>query len=302
MAIAPSQAGIGIRRHFTTEGVHPYDDVDWERRDARITELPRRIGGVRAARCRVPDRLVGTTPPTSSPRSTSAARLGTAERETVAARRSSTACATPITEWGVERRLLRRRAARPRASGAELKPPARHPEGGVQLAGVVQHRRRRRAAAGHCLLHPRRSTTRWTRILNWYAEEGRIFKGGSGAGVNLSRHPGSSKERLNGGGTASGPVSFMRGADAIGRHHQVGRQDPPGRQDGDPRRRSSRHRGVHLVQGPGGAQGPGARGRRLRHEPRRRRHRARCSTRTPTTRCASPTSSCRPSSTTPTGI
>ena len=51
-------------------------------------------------------------------------------------------------------------------------------------------------------------------ILNWYKEEGMIFKGGSGAGLNLSRIR-SSKELLkNSGGTASGPVSFMRGADA----------------------------------------------------------------------------------------
>ena len=50
-------------------------------------------------------------------------------------------------------------------------------------------------------------------ILEWYKEEGIIFKGGSGAGVNLSRIR-SSKEHLRGGGTASGPVSFMRGADA----------------------------------------------------------------------------------------
>ena len=50
-------------------------------------------------------------------------------------------------------------------------------------------------------------------ILEWYAEEGRIFKGGSGAGVNLSRIR-ASTEPLAGGGTASGPVSFMRGADA----------------------------------------------------------------------------------------
>ena len=51
-------------------------------------------------------------------------------------------------------------------------------------------------------------------ILNWYREEGMIFKGGSGAGLNLSRIR-SSKELLKGsGGTASGPVSFMRGADA----------------------------------------------------------------------------------------
>ena len=50
-------------------------------------------------------------------------------------------------------------------------------------------------------------------ILNWYVEEGTIFKGGSGAGINLSRIR-SSQELLKGGGTASGPVSFMRGADA----------------------------------------------------------------------------------------
>ena len=50
-------------------------------------------------------------------------------------------------------------------------------------------------------------------ILDWYKEEGVIFKGGSGSGVNLSKIR-SSKELLSSGGTASGPVSFMRGADS----------------------------------------------------------------------------------------
>src|SRR6185369_10521288 len=50
-------------------------------------------------------------------------------------------------------------------------------------------------------------------ILDWYRKEGIIFKGGSGSGVNLSQIR-SSRERLAGGGTASGPVSFMRAADA----------------------------------------------------------------------------------------
>jgi ribonucleoside-diphosphate reductase alpha chain len=50
-------------------------------------------------------------------------------------------------------------------------------------------------------------------ILDWYRREGVIFKGGSGSGVNLSRIR-SSKEALAGGGTASGPVSFMKAADA----------------------------------------------------------------------------------------
>ncbi|MBF8286643.1 MAG: vitamin B12-dependent ribonucleotide reductase, partial [Dehalococcoidia bacterium] len=51
-------------------------------------------------------------------------------------------------------------------------------------------------------------------ILEWYRTEGKIFKGGSGSGINLSQLR-SSKERLTAGGLASGPVSFMRGADAI---------------------------------------------------------------------------------------
>src|SRR6476469_6823716 len=50
-------------------------------------------------------------------------------------------------------------------------------------------------------------------ILNWYREEGTIFKGGSGSVINLSNIR-SSKKHMKGGGTASGPVSFMRGADA----------------------------------------------------------------------------------------
>jgi ribonucleoside-diphosphate reductase alpha chain len=50
-------------------------------------------------------------------------------------------------------------------------------------------------------------------ILEWYKQEGLIFKGGSGSGVNLSRLR-SAREQLGGGGTASGPVSFMRAADA----------------------------------------------------------------------------------------
>ena len=89
-------------------------------------------------------------------------------------------------------------------------------------------------------------------ILNWYREEGIIFKGGSGAGVNLSSIR-ASVENLNGGGTASGPVSFMRGADASAGTIKSGGKTRQGGEDGHPRRRPPRHRGLHLVQGPRGA-------------------------------------------------
>jgi hypothetical protein len=83
-------------------------------------------------------------------------------------------------------------------------------------------------------------------ILDWIRREGIIFRGGFGSGINLSNLR-SSKEQLSKGGYASGPVSFMRGADAFGRHDQVGRQDAARREDGRPRRRPSRRRGVHLA-------------------------------------------------------
>ncbi|MBI5252047.1 MAG: vitamin B12-dependent ribonucleotide reductase, partial [Desulfomonile tiedjei] len=50
-------------------------------------------------------------------------------------------------------------------------------------------------------------------ILHWYTQEGRIFKGGSGSGINVSKLR-SAREALSGGGTASGPLSFMKAADA----------------------------------------------------------------------------------------
>src|SRR5690606_13270932 len=51
-------------------------------------------------------------------------------------------------------------------------------------------------------------------ILNWYREEGMIFKGGSGSGLNISAIRSSYEKLGKSAGTASGPLSFMRGAEA----------------------------------------------------------------------------------------
>ena len=128
-------------------------------------------------------------------------------------------------------------------------------------------------------------------ILNWYKEEGLIFKGGSGAGLNLSRIRSSQGAALPG-GTASGPVSFMRGADASRGHDQVRWRHPARGEDGGARRRPPGHRGVHRDQGARGGQDPRAARRRVRHGPRWRGTSSACSTRTPTTRSGSATSSC----------
>ena len=209
MAMAPEQTGIGISRHFTTEGVHPYDEVEWERRDARITNY--KDGSVAFEQTDV------EFPTSWSLNATNIVAqkyfrgsLGTPERETslkqVIDRVSDT-----ITRWGIEGGyFVDDREAE--VFRSELKHLLVNQKAAfnspvwfnIGVEGVPQQ-------ASACFILS--VDDAMDSILNWYREEGVIFKGGSGAGVNLSRIR-SSVELLKGGGTASGPVSFMRGADA----------------------------------------------------------------------------------------
>ena len=137
-------------------------------------------------------------------------------------------------------------------------------------------------------------------ILTLAKTEGMLFKYGSGTGSNLSTHPlgaraaGRRRHRL-------GPGLVHEGLRRLRRRHQVGRQDAARGQDGHPQRRAPGHRRVHQLQGRGREEGVGADRRRLRRLVQRRRPTGRCSSRTRTTRCASPTSSCARCSTTACG-
>jgi ribonucleoside-diphosphate reductase alpha chain len=209
MAIAPEQIGIGIGRYFTRPGTHPYDMVEWERRDARIqnykdgsdafyqpnVEFP--VSWSQNATNIVAQKYFRGT-------------LGTPERET-SLKQVIDRIADTITAWGVRDGyfvddqegaafrnelkyiLLTQRAA--------FNSPVWF---NIGVKGVPQQ-------SSACFILAVEDTM--DGILNWYREEGIIFKGGSGAGINLSSIR-SSKEQLQGGGTPSGPVSFMRGADA----------------------------------------------------------------------------------------
>ncbi|HEX4820883.1 MAG TPA: vitamin B12-dependent ribonucleotide reductase [Acidimicrobiales bacterium] len=209
MALAPEQAGIGIRRHFTTDGVHPYDEVEWERRDARITNY--RDGSVAF------EQLGVEVPANWSLNATNIlaqkyfrGTLGTPEREW-SLRQVADRVVDTITRWGIDGGYFtdEREAA---AFSAELKHLVVTQKAAfnspvwfnIGVDGVPQQ-------ASACFILAVEDTM--DSILNWYVEEGTIFKGGSGAGINLSKIR-SSAELLKGGGTASGPVSFMRGADS----------------------------------------------------------------------------------------
>ncbi len=209
MAIAPQRVGIGLRRHFTTSDVHPYDEVVWERRDARITNYRDNTVAFEQLGVEVPSTWsVNATNILSQKyfRGT----LGTEERET-SLRQVADRIVDTICEWGVkdgyfvddeEAETFR----------AELQHLIVHQKAAfnspvwfnIGVKGVPQQ-------ASACFILAVNDAM--DSILNWYTEEGTIFKGGSGAGVNLSKIR-ASQELLAGGGTASGPVSFMRGADA----------------------------------------------------------------------------------------
>ncbi|MCK4177336.1 LAGLIDADG family homing endonuclease [Aciditerrimonas ferrireducens] len=209
MAIAPQRSTLGIRRHFTTEGTHPYDLVAWERRDARITNL--RDGTVAFEQ---PDVEV---PASWSLNATNILAqkyfrgpLGSPERER-SLKQVVDRVVDTITAWGVQDGYFEDRAEA-EAFRDELKYLIVTQRAAfnspvwfnIGVKGVPQQ-------ASACFILSVEDSM--DSILNWYREEGIIFKGGSGAGVNLSRIRGS-MEPLQGGGTASGPVSFMRGADA----------------------------------------------------------------------------------------
>ena len=200
--------GLTIDRIYTTPGVHPYDEVTWERRD--VVQQNWRTG-----------ETVFEQKGVEFPESWS---LNASTIVTTKYFRG--AVGTDTREWSL-RQLIDRVVKTYRSTGER--------EGyfaTTEDAEIFEHE------LSWMLLHqvfsfnspvwfnvgtaaPQQVSACFilsvddsmTSILNWYREEGMIFKGGSGAGLNLSRIR-SSKELLSSGGTASGPVSFMRGADA----------------------------------------------------------------------------------------
>ncbi len=202
--------GLSIERYFTTAGQDPFATVEWERRDARIGH-----GG------KVSFEQTDVEFPRSwSQNSTNIVaqkyfrgRLGSEERER-SVKQMLTRVAGTIAGWGAKRGYFASDADAQAFQDeltyillhqmAAFNSPVWfnvgwHPEGSPKMQ------------ASACFILSVEDTME--SILEWNTKEGMIFRGGSGSGINLSRIRGS-MEHLSKGGTASGPVSFMRGADA----------------------------------------------------------------------------------------
>lgn len=204
---AGKRKGVGIKRYFTRPGVHPYAEVEWEKRSAVISgekgdvvfeqnevEIPKAWSQL-ATNVVVSKYFRG--------------QIGTPQREHSVKQLIGRVVET-ITNWG-------------RKDGYFATEEDAHTFSDELTHLLVQQKLAFNSPVWFNVgveEHPQCSACfilsvedRMESILDWYRKEGIIFKGGSGSGVNLSRIR-SSKERLAGGGTASGPVSFMRAADA----------------------------------------------------------------------------------------
>ncbi len=198
--------GLSMGRRFSTAGVHPFDQIEWEIRDAVIGN---------------PESPAFEQRGVEFPRSWSQnatnivaqkyfrGQLGSPERESSVKQMIGRVAGT-ISNWGREGGYF---ASEEDAEAFEM-----------ELTAILLNQKaafnspvwfnvgfEETPQCSACFILSVEDTME--SILDWNTKEGKIFRGGSGSGINLSNIRGS-MEPLQKGGTASGPVSFMRGADA----------------------------------------------------------------------------------------
>jgi ribonucleoside-diphosphate reductase alpha chain len=198
--------GLSIERRFSTAGVHPFDQIEWEIRDAVIGNPESPAFEQRGVEF----------PMSWSQNATNIVaqkyfrgKLGSPERESSVKQMIGRVSGT-IADWGRERGYF---ASEEDADAFE-----------DELTAILLNQKaafnspvwfnvgfEEQPQCSACFILSVEDTME--SILDWNTKEGMIFRGGSGSGINLSNIRGS-VEHLSKGGLASGPVSFMRGADA----------------------------------------------------------------------------------------
>lgn len=208
--MAQNTAALSLTRYFTEAGVHPYDMLNWTKRDAAIVNPTTGKTAFEQKQVEFPDtwslnaiNIVSQKYFTGTP--------GTAEREK-SLRQLIDRVADTITKYGYDQGYFTNEAEAD-VFNHELKyilATQRAAFNSPVWFNIGAARRSQQASA--CFILEVEDTMQ--SILNWYREEGMIFKGGSGAGLNVSTLRSSHEPLSSSGGKASGPLSFMRGADS----------------------------------------------------------------------------------------
>jgi ribonucleoside-diphosphate reductase alpha chain len=198
--------GLSVERRFSAAGLHPFDQIEWEIRDAVIGDPENPAFEQRGVEF----------PKSWSQNATNIVaqkyfrgKLGSPERESSVKQMIGRVAGT-IAGWGREGGYF---ASDEDADAFEM-----------ELTAILLHQKaafnspvwfnvgfEEKPQCSACFILSVEDTIE--SILEWNTKEGMIFRGGSGSGINLSNIRGS-VEHLSKGGLASGPVSFMRGADA----------------------------------------------------------------------------------------
>src|SRR5438128_2836710 len=202
-----AQTGLKVARYFTREGVNPYDEIEWELRAASIINERGKV---------VFEQSNVEIPKAWSQMATNVVvskyfrgPLGSPQREH-SVRQMIGRVVDTITGWGLKDGYFAAEEDA-RAFADELTHILVHQKACFNSPVWFNCGIEDKSQCSACFILSVDDTM--DSILDWYRKEGIIFKGGSGSGVNLSKIR-SSKEQLAGGGTASGPVSFMKAADA----------------------------------------------------------------------------------------
>jgi len=201
-----SGAGLSIRRLFSERGIHPFDAVEWELRDARIgfgdrVAFEQRGVEFPAAWSQNATNIVA--------QKYFRGQVGSPTRER-SVRQMIARVAGTIARWGRERGYFASDEDG-ESFEAELTHILLHQMAAFNSPVWFNVGFEESPQCSACFILSVEDDM--DSILDWNTKEGNIFRGGSGSGINLSKIRGS-MEPLAKGGTASGPVSFMRGADS----------------------------------------------------------------------------------------
>ena len=204
---AAQAKGLKIPRYFTRAGVSPYDEIEWELRTASIANEKGKVV-FEQSNVEIPKSwsLMATQVVVSK---YFRGPLGTPQREH-SVRQMISRVVDTIASWGKKDGYFAAEEDA-QAFADELTHIMLHQKACFNSPVWFNCGIEEKPQCSACFILSVDDTM--DSILDWYRKEGVIFKGGSGSGVNLSKIR-SSREQLAGGGTASGPVSFMKAADA----------------------------------------------------------------------------------------